>query len=79
MIARLNDEYLDADSDSDIIRKHAEETLSQEMQFAEHSIQNGYCMIKLKEGKTMNLSRILSNFNKCKRNKWIQLSKKANY
>lgn len=66
VIGRLNDEYLDCDSDCEDIRKHAEETLKQEMQFAEHSIQNGYCMIRLKGGKTTNLSRVLSGFNKCK-------------
>lgn len=65
VIGRLNDEHLDADSDCDVIRKQAEETLRQEMQFAEHTIQNGYCMVRLKGGKTINLSRILSSFNKC--------------
>lgn len=66
IVGRLNDEYIDCDSTSEQIRKHGEETLKQEMQFAEHTIQNGYCMIRLKGGKNMNLSRILSNFNKCK-------------
>lgn len=65
VIGRLNDEGLDCDSDSGYVRKHAEETLKQEMQFAEHTIQNGYCMIRLKGGRCMNLSRTLSSFNKC--------------
>lgn len=70
VICRLNDEYVDADSECDEIRKHAEETLRQEIQFAEHTIQNGYCMVRLKGGKTINLSRIMSSFNKCKGNRW---------
>lgn len=65
VIGRLNDSYLDADSDCPTIRKQAEATLNQEMQFAEHAIQNGYCMVRLTGGRTQNLSRILSNFNKC--------------
>lgn len=64
VICRLSDN-LDLDSDSEAIRKHGEETLKQEIAFAEHVLQMGYYMIRLRSGKVTNMARTLSSFNKC--------------
>lgn len=56
---------IDLDSENDVIRKHSERTLAQEIHMAEHLVQNGYVMIKLKPGKSTNLARHLQHSSKC--------------
>lgn len=65
IVCKFSD-YIDCDSESDQVRKHSEETLQQEVAFAEHVVQNGYCLMRLRKGRcNVNLGRILSSFSKC--------------
>ena len=57
-IALLTDS-IDCDSEDEIIRRHSEVTLKQEMSFAEHLIQGGHMMLKLKSMKNTNLAQII--------------------
>jgi len=52
--------YIDVDSADETIRRHSEETLLQEISFAEHLIQHGYVLIKLKTANNVNLARTIS-------------------
>lgn len=59
IIAKISD-YIDCDSTNEGIRKHSEQTLHQELSFAEHLLMTGSVLIKLKSARTVNLARILS-------------------
>lgn len=59
VISKLSDN-IDCDSENETVRKHSEKTLLQEISFAEHLIQHGLILYKLKSMKSVNLARILS-------------------
>lgn len=63
MLKLSND--LDLDSENEIIRKQSERILAQELNMAEHLIQNGYVLMKLRPGKSTNLARHLQQSTKC--------------
>lgn len=58
-VSKITD-TIDCDSENITLRKHSEQTLMQELSFADHLIQHGFVMIRLKGVNTMNLSRIVS-------------------
>lgn len=58
VIARVSDN-IDLDSPDEIFRKHSEQTLMQEISFAEH-LQNGFVMIRLHSERTVNLARFVA-------------------
>lgn len=55
---------MELDSDVDQIRRHSQRSLIQEIEFAEHLVQHGYIMLKLKAGRCVNLARTLSLYGK---------------
>jgi type II protein arginine methyltransferase len=59
VISKIN-ENIDCDSLNDQYRRYSEKVLIQEIEYAEHLIQHGYVMIKLKSSKCVNLARIAS-------------------
>lgn len=59
-IVSLLSNTIDCDSDDENIRRHSEETLKQEISFAEHLIQNGHMMLKIKSTNTTNLAQIIT-------------------
>ncbi|XP_059610561.1 protein arginine N-methyltransferase 5 [Phlebotomus argentipes] len=64
VIAAVSDE-IDLESHNPRIRENSERKFIQEMDFAEHVIQQGLIYVKLKQGKNVNLSRILNTYSKC--------------
>lgn len=64
VIARISD-YIDCDSPDEAFRKQSEQTLVQELSFAEH-LMNGYAMIRLHSERTVNLARIAARHIKSK-------------
>lgn len=58
-VSKITD-TIDCDSDNIILRKHSEQTLMQELSLADHLVQHGFVMIRLKGINTMNLARIVS-------------------
>lgn len=59
VIAKINDN-IDCDSDDETVRKHSEKTIMQEISFAEHLLQQGFILYKLKTIKCVNLARMIS-------------------
>lgn len=49
---------VDCDSEDDNVRKQGESTLRQELSYAEHLVQNGYILLRLKSGNCANLARV---------------------
>jgi protein arginine N-methyltransferase 5 len=58
VICRISD-YVDCESELDWQRKNSEETVRQEMAFADHLVQNGYTIMKLKSADCVNTSSVL--------------------
>uniref|UniRef100_A0A336KEH4 Protein arginine N-methyltransferase n=1 Tax=Culicoides sonorensis TaxID=179676 RepID=A0A336KEH4_CULSO len=58
VVLKLSDD-LELDSENEVIRKHSEQILAQEMHMAEHLIQNGYILMRLRPGESANLARSL--------------------
>lgn len=59
VICRLSSN-VDCDSEDDNVRKQGESTLRQEISYAEHLVQSGYIMMRLKNGNCANLARVVS-------------------
>ncbi|XP_055638764.1 protein arginine N-methyltransferase 5 [Toxorhynchites rutilus septentrionalis] len=51
---------VDCDSLDENVRKQGEATIEQEKSFAEHLVQNGYMLVRLKNGNCANLARVLA-------------------
>ncbi|KXJ79026.1 hypothetical protein RP20_CCG002711 [Aedes albopictus] len=49
---------VDCDSEDDDVRKQAEATIRQEISYAEHVVQSGYILLRLKNGDCTNLARV---------------------
>lgn len=58
IVAKINDEF-DCDSKSDSIRKHSENILSRELNFADHVIPYAFTLMKVTGLDTTNLVRTI--------------------
>ncbi|XP_053695032.1 protein arginine N-methyltransferase 5 [Sabethes cyaneus] len=58
VICRLSSN-VDCDSEDETVRKRGEAAMRQELSFAEHLVQNGYIIIRLKNANCANLARII--------------------
>uniref|UniRef100_A0A1B0DLD7 Protein arginine N-methyltransferase 5 n=1 Tax=Phlebotomus papatasi TaxID=29031 RepID=A0A1B0DLD7_PHLPP len=64
VIAAVSDD-IDCDSDNHNIREASERKLCQEMEFAEHVVQQGLIYVKLNGGNNINMCRIINTYTKC--------------
>lgn len=60
VVAKLSD-FIDCDSIDDNVRKHSEETIKQEIAFAQHVAGHGKILIKICSTDTSNLARTISS------------------
>lgn len=59
IICKLSDN-IDCDSENAAVRAHGEAAMKQEISFAQHLAQQGCMLVKLKNGNTVNLARIVT-------------------
>lgn len=60
VVAKINEEF-DCDSKNDDIRKHSQDMLSRELDFADHVVPYAYSLMKVTGLETTNLARIVSS------------------
>lgn len=59
VICKISD-YIDCDSDDVNVRRHSENVVKQEIAFAQHVVQTGNLLVRLKGPENINLARMLT-------------------